>query len=156
MSGLLCVEPFQIAYATNDIDRACAVFSERYGIREFRRLEGQRPAGGHIRVELAWVGPLMYEVITGHGPGMEIFMDRVPADRFVIQHHHIGHLVRDEAQWSALEAAAEAVERPLIGISHNAGFMRSGFVDAPELGHYLEYMLPEPAAIAFFNDVPRS
>lgn len=156
MRGLLTAEPFQMAYATNDIDRACDIFAERFGIGAFRRLEGQRPAGGQIRVELAWVGPTMYELITGHGAGMEIFMDRLPTDRFVIQHHHIGHLVRDEAGWGALEAAAERTGHPLIGVSDNPGFMRSCFVDAPELGHYLEYILPEPAAIAFFNEVPRT
>lgn len=156
MRGMLCAEPFQMAYATNDIDRACAIFSRYYGIREFRRLEGPRPGGGYIRVELAWVGPVMYEIFTGHGSDMAIFMDRVQTDRFVIQHHHIGHLIRDEAQWAALEEIAEKTAHPLLGISHKTGFMRSCFVDAPELGHYLEYILPERAGIDFFNSVPRN
>jgi hypothetical protein len=154
--GLLTAEPFQMAYATNDIERACAIFAERFGIRQFRRLEGQRPAGGYMRVELAWVGPVMYELVEGHGPGTELFTDRLPSDRFVIQHHHIGHLVRDESGWAALEALASRSGHALVGVNHNPGFMRSGFVDAPELGHYLEYILPEPAAIDFFNAVPRA
>lgn len=151
----LAAAPFQIAYATNDIERACALLRETCGIREFRRLEGQRPSGGYIRVELAWVGPVMYEVVTGHGPGTELFMDRVPQDDFAMIHHHVGHLVNGEAGWQALEARAKATGRPLLGISHNPGFMRSCFVDVPELGHYHEYILAEPAAAEFFQSVPR-
>jgi hypothetical protein len=151
--GLLRAEPFQIAYATNDIDRACDTFSSRYGIAEFRRLEGPRPSGGYIRVELAWVGPVMYELLTASGPGSEFFMAGLPDD-FAIRHHHLGFLVRDEAGWTALEGEAERAGRPLQSVSHNAGFMRSGFVHAPELGHYLEYILPEAAGIDFFNGVP--
>lgn len=33
-------EHCQVAYATNDIERACAVFKDRYGIKDYRRLEG--------------------------------------------------------------------------------------------------------------------
>lgn len=152
MPTALAATPFQIAYATNDIERACAVLGESCGIREFRRLEGQRPAGGYMRVELAWVGPVMYEVVTGEGPGTELFMDRVPQAEFAMILHHVGHLVDGEAGWQAL---AQASGRPLLGFSHNPGFMRSCFVDVPELGHYHEYILPEPAATEFFQSVPR-
>jgi hypothetical protein len=152
---LLPAGPFQIAYATNDIERACEILAKACGIRAFRRLEGQRPAGGTMRVELAWVGPVMYELVTGEGPGTALFMDRVPQGDFAMMLHHVGHLVDGEAGWQALEERAAATGRPLIGISHNPGFMRSCFVDVPELGHYHEFILPEPAAVEFFNTVPR-
>lgn len=155
IQGLLRAEHFQIAYATNDIDRACAIFGARYGIRDFRRLEGPLAAGGHIRVELAWVGPVMYELLTASGPGSAIYMARLaPGDAFQIRHHHLGYLIHDAAQWQALMDRADRHDHAMPHISHNAGFMDSCFVDAPELGHYLEYIFPTPAAIDFFQAVP--
>ena len=152
--GLLRAEPFQIAYATNDIDRACDVFRDRFGIQAFRRLEGALPDGGYIRVELAWVGPVMYELLTATGPGSGLYAGRLPDDGFAIRHHHLGFIVQDEAQWAALEAEAGRIGAPLLNKRRNEGFIQSCFVDAPELGHYLEYIFPEPAGLAFLNAVP--
>ncbi|CAM5528515.1 hypothetical protein ACFSUK_30150 [Sphingobium scionense] len=154
-SGVLRAEHFQIAYATNDIDRAQAILADRYGIGAFRRLEGPLAAGGQIRVELAWVGPVMYELLTASGPGSAIYMDRLaPGDAFQMRHHHLGYLIHDDAQWQALLARAEADGLPVPHVSHNIGFMHSCFVDAPELGHYLEYIFPTQAGIDFFAAVP--
>jgi catechol 2,3-dioxygenase-like lactoylglutathione lyase family enzyme len=143
-----------VAYATNDIDRACEIFGNRFGIRNFRRLEGPLAAGGHIRVELAWVGGTMYELLTASGPGSDIYVNRLPSDSFAIRHHHLGFLVHDEAQWAALETDAARAGRTLLEISKTAGFLQKCFVDVPELGHYFEYIFPEPAAIDFFENVP--
>lgn len=152
--GLLRTEHFQVAYATNDIERACELFRQRFGIREFRRLEGAMPSGGHIHVELAWVGNTMYELLSAEGPGAELYMGRVPIEGFAIRHHHLGFLIHDEAQWQALLATVERDGWTLLSKSHTPGFMRSCFVDAPELGHYLEYLFPEPAGLEFFENVP--
>lgn len=152
--GLLRNDHFQIAYATNDIDRACDIFSNQFGIREFRRLEGTMPAGGHIRVELAWVGGTMYELITASGPGSDIYADRLPSGSFAMKHHHLGFLIHDQQQWDALESDAARIGRRLLAKNNNAGFLQSCFVDVPELGHYFEYLFPEPAGIAFFENVP--
>lgn len=152
--GLLRAEQFQMAYATNDIERACDIFRQRFGIREFRRLAGQMPSGGHIHVELAWVGPTMYELLTATGPGSELYVGRLPTDRFAIQHHHLGFLIPDEAQWNSLFAQIENNGWTLLSKNNTPGFMQTCFVDVPELGHYFEYLFPEPAGLAFFEGVP--
>lgn len=152
--GLLRVEQFQVAYATNDIERACGIFSDRYGIREFQRLEGQLPAGGHIRVELAWVGSTMYELLTASGAGSDIYVGRLPAEGFAIKHHHLGFLIPDQAQWDALMAEVERGKFTMPHKNTTPGFMTSCFVDAPELGHYFEYVFPTEAGLAFFEAVP--
>ncbi len=152
--GLLRAEQFQIAYATNDIERARTIFQERYGIKRFQRLEGPLHAGGHIHVELAWVGNTMYELLTASGPGSELYTVRLPADDFAIRHHHLGFLISSEDQWEALLANVERNRWSLLSKSNNPGFMQSCFVDVPELGHYLEYLYPEPAGLAFFENVP--
>jgi hypothetical protein len=155
-NGVLGAEHFQMAYATNDIDQACAFFAKRLGIREFRRLEGQMTAGGHIRVALAWVGTIMYELITASGPGSEIYVGRLAAGpNLALRHHHLGYLVHDQAQWDGLLQSAARDGFAVPYCNRTPGFVQACFVDVPLLGHYLEYILPEPAAVEFFNNVPR-
>jgi extradiol dioxygenase family protein len=153
-AGPLRIEQFQIAYATNDIDRARNLFQDRYGIKSFQRLEGQLPAGGYIHIELAWVGSTMYELLTARGAGSEIYVDRLPTDQFAIRHHHLGFLIHHEEEWNALLEEVEREGRTLLSKRNNPGFLQSCFVDAPELGHYLEYIFPEPAGLAFLESVP--
>jgi hypothetical protein len=156
-AGLLRRDHFQVAYATNDIDRAVALFRDLHGIQHFRRLEGNLDDGGHIRVELAWVGSIMIELLTAQGPGSEIYAGRLPpGDGFAIRHHHLGYLIYDKPAWRSLEAEAERLGRPLLADRNNPGFLRSCFIDAPEMGHYLEYILPESAGLDFFENVPRN
>ena len=152
--GLLLNDHFQMSYATNDIGKARAVFSSRYGIEAFRVIEGKMPAGGFIHAELAWVGSIMYEIVTASGPGSEIYMSRLPGDTFSICHHHLGFLVYDQPGWDALQHLIEDRGFSLLSQNNNEGFMRHCFVDAPDLGHYLEFIFPEPAGLAFLEDVP--
>ncbi|GFE75419.1 VOC family protein [Novosphingobium sp. TCA1] len=155
--GLLQTEHFQIAYATNDIERACALFRNQLGIGEFRRLEGRTPAGGTVRVELAWIGPVMYELLTASGPGSAIYMDRLPeGPGFALNHHHLGYLVSSHGEWDELIAGAAAANFAVPYRNDNPGFLRSCFIDAAPLGHYLEYILPEPAGLDFFKSIPRN
>lgn len=155
--SLLGAQHFQIAYATNDLDRARAIFADRYDIHHFTQLKGALPSGGHIHVELAWIGGIMIELLTASGEGSAIYMDRLPIDAgFVLQHHHMGYLIYGDAAWDNLMANANTNHHAMPHISLNAGFMKSCFVDAPELGHYLEYICPEPAGITFFQSVAQN
>lgn len=152
--GLLLAEHFQMAYVTTDMEEALDLFRTRLGIEKFSRLEGQMPAGGHIRAEFAWVGTIMYEIISASGPGSEIYMDRLPrSDGLHIRHHHLGFLLRNREQWDAVMVKAQESgwsvpyhnDNPLVEVC---------FVDAPELGHYLEYFLAKQAGLRFFESVP--
>jgi hypothetical protein len=155
--GLLRAEHFQMAWATNDMARAQAIFAERYGVSTWTRLAGELPAGGHIHIELAWAGGIMLELMTACGEGAAIYMDRLPTTPdFHLCHHHHGYLLSDLRQWQALMNAVAAGDHAMPHVSHNEGFMRSCFVDAPELGCYLEYLCPEPAGLAFFEQVARN
>lgn len=154
--GLLRAEHFQVAYVTNNIERAKALFRERYGIAEWTPLGGALPAGGQIRVELAWVGTVMYELLWAEGPGSAIYVDRLPkTGGFQLKHHHLGYLL-DEKGWEAMTEVVARDGHAMPHVSHNAGFMKSCFVDGPELGHYLEYICPEAAGAAFFAGVARN
>lgn len=156
-AGLYRNDHFQIAYVTNDIERAMAVFTERYGVKDFRRMEGQLPAGGHIRVEFAWAGGALLEVTQADGAGSELFRVGLPDDdAFAIRFHHLGYFVHDEAGWQALEAEIEKGGVKVLSKGHTPGFLRTLIVEAPELGHYIEYILPEAGGKAFFEGVPQS
>lgn len=147
-------EQFQTAYVTNDIDRACAVFAERYGISSFRRLEGALQAGGHIRIEIAWAGGALYELVCATGPGSEFYADRLPAEGFAIRHHHLGFLVPDATAWDGLQRLIEQQGWKVALRTEVPGFMQACYIEAPELEHYLEYLLPEPAGLDFFETAP--
>ncbi len=154
-AGLLLSEHFQMAYATSDIEAARALFMERLGIREFRRLEGPLAQGGYIRTDLVWVGTIMYELIQAEGPGSEIYMDRLPAgDGLRIRHHHLGYLIHNQAQFDGMLAQAARNGWPVPYRNRNS-LLEVCFVDVPELGHYLEYLFPVQAGIDFFSSVPR-
>ena len=153
-AGPLRAEHFQVAYATNDIERAMAIFRDRFGIGEFRQLKGRMLKGGDIHIELAWVGGTMYELLTASGPGAETFMMNIPEDTFTIRHHHLGFLIHDDAEWNALLADIERNGWRILSQNDNTGFMRTLIVEIPELGHCLEYLYPEPAGLAFFENVP--
>jgi hypothetical protein len=155
-SGLFRNDHFQVAYATNDIERACALFSQRFGIREYRRLEGSTPAGGSIRVELAWAGGTMYELVQSSGPGSAFWNTALPAAGFAIRHHHFGYIVAELAGWEALHEEIRRGGWMVHSNSNNLGFLRACIIEVPELNHYLEFFLLEPAGIAFLEGVPGS
>jgi extradiol dioxygenase family protein len=152
--GLLRNEHFQVAYVSNDIERARAIFGDRFGIREFRHIEGETALGGYMKVELAWVGATMYELIEASGPGTEFYTKRLPEKNFGMHFHHLGYLVHDKAGWDAVEAQVTTHDWPMVINLNTEGFMRYCYVEVPELGHYLEYILPEAAGIEFFESVP--
>lgn len=154
--GIVHAEHFQIAYATSDIERAKALFSDRYGIRNFRRLAGPLPDGGEIHVELAWLGPVMYELLTARGPGSAIYREGLPDSGFAVRLHHLGYLIHDQAQWDALQQRVARDGWDMPTCRANPGFLQSCFVRAPELGHLLEYIHPEEAGRRFFEDVPHN
>lgn len=151
--GLLCGEHVQVAYVTNDIDRACAVFSERYGVNTFTNLDSELPAGGKIRVKLVWMGGTMLELIEASGKGAEFYNERLPADQFSIQFHHLAYLLDDLSAWNELEERIAQEKRSVPFGGNTPGFMRFCYVHAEELGHYLEYFLLEDEGVAFFESI---
>lgn len=153
--GLMRAEHFQVAYVTSDIQRACAVMRERYGVEAFFGMDAPCH-GGSMHVELAWVGGVMIELIQAQGPGTEFYTDRLPKDRFAIRHHHYGYLVPDLDAWDSLKANVERGGWPIVFENHVEGLLRFFYVEAGDLGHYLEYFLLEPGGVALFEGIPAS
>lgn len=155
-NGLLCGEHVQIAYVTNDLDRACAIFCDRYGVKEYASLDADLPAGGNMRVKLAWTGGTMLELIEASGAGTAFYTDRLPVDRFAVQFHHVAYILDGLPAWNELQEriSVDGLSVPFRG--DTPGFMRFCYVWAEELEHYLEYFLLGPEGIAFFENIPGS
>lgn len=154
--GLFHSEHFQVAYITNDLDRTLALFRERYRVTEFQSIESELAGGGWLRVELAWIGGMMIELMQAGGPGSDLYNKRLPADGFAIQMHHLGYLIHDQAQWDALDAEVARSGRTIELKNSIEGLLSWCFVKAPELGHYLEYIFPEAGGVAFLQSIPAS
>jgi len=152
--GLLGREHSHSAWVTNDLDRALAIFGERYGVADFGFLEGDMPRGGHIKVALAWAGGQVLEVIRATGPGSEFYNELLPGDDFAIRFHHLGFVVRDEAGWRALEADIAEGKWEVVHETLTADFIDAYYVRAPELGHFLEYVRPFQAGVDFYAGLP--
>lgn len=153
-TGLFRNDHFQIAYATTDMDRAVALFSERYGVKAFRQLAGPTPAGGQIRMEIGWAGGVMYELLWAEGPGAELFRAGLPASGFAIRPHHLGYHVPTAAAWDAVLEEIERVGLEIVHRTNIPGFLQAVIVDHSELGHFLEYIFPEEGGVAFFETAP--
>ena len=152
--GLLRKDHFQVSYVTNDLERAKHTLAERYGIRQFSSLGGPMPDGGTISVAFAWVGGTLYEIIQAQGPKTEFYNRDLPSDRFAIRFHHLGFLVHDKAAWEQLEREIAEGKWTVAYTSRNSGFMDAHYVEAPELGHYLEFIYPQKSGVEFFEAVP--
>jgi hypothetical protein len=76
-----------------------------------------------------------------------------PAD-FAIRFHHLGFIVHDEAGWRALEADIRNGNWQIAHQTLSGNFIDAYYIDAPELGHYLEYVRPLAAGIEFYARVP--
>jgi catechol 2,3-dioxygenase-like lactoylglutathione lyase family enzyme len=152
--SLLSNEHFQMGYVTNDMAKAEAFFRKRFGVKEFRPTEGDLEGGGRIAVRSVWIGTVMYEIICATGPGAEIYSELVPEDDFAIRLHHLGFLVPDETAWDLLEETIVCGGWTVRQRSDHPGYVRALYVEAPELGHYLEYVLPAPALLERFRATP--
>ncbi len=74
---------------------------------------------------------------------------------FVLKFHHFGYLIPDDAAWAAMERVVASggwhMRKPP---SDTPGFVKACFVEVPELGHLIEFILPREGMIERFNATP--
>jgi extradiol dioxygenase family protein len=156
LGGVFRCDYFQTAYVTNDLERACEVFAERYGVSAWHSLDNSFQNGSRMSIRLAWIGGHNLEIIEAHGPGMEFYNDRLPEGEFAIRHHHLGYLLPDEQAWQDFETEIETRGWNVALADDLTGFLKVKYLDAPELGHYMEFFLLDAGGIAMFEAVPAS
>jgi hypothetical protein len=152
--GLVRHDHFQIAWNTTDMDRALAIFEQRHGVKEWRRLEGPMPQGGKVRMEIGWAGGVMYELLWAEGPGSDIFRSGLPAEGFAVRPHHLGYYVPTAEAWDAVQKDVEHAGLKVVHTTHVPGFLQAIIVEEPDLGLFLEYIFPEAGGMQFFETAP--
>ena len=152
--GLLCKEHSHSAWVTNDLDRALEIFARRYGVGKCTFIEGEGPEGGRIKVAFAWAGGQVLEIISASGPGFEFYNELLPDNEFAIRFHHLGFVIHEEAEWQQLEKELKDGGWPIAFSTLTGEFIDAYYIEAPELGHYLEYVRPFQAGDDFYNSVP--
>jgi hypothetical protein len=146
--GLLGYDKFQIAYVTNDLDRAVDIFRAKHNIRNWTIFDG-----GVMHIALAWVNGQQIELIQTHGAHQPLYDDWIDkAGDFVIRHHHFGYFVYSDAEWQQLRAQLKTDGRALP-MAADTEMLKVIYAEAPELGHYLEYIYPNEKGKAFFESV---
>lgn len=140
----------QIAYVTNDIDRAREIFQSVYGVEKWLSLEAMHGAkaisvyprhGGatEIRVAVAYVGVVQFELIQPLVDPGRLYSELLPADgTFAIRFHHIGLNKETHEAVRALEPVL-ADTHP-IPMAMSSELISVFYADArDQLGHYLEF-----------------
>lgn len=148
---------FQVAYVTDDIDRATAA-DNRFGIPQFSLSRnttietGGGPAQAHFA--LAFLGATQIEIIQPAGGADGVYRDGIRPGTLTL--HHLGCLITDESAWRATLAAleAEGCATPIRG--NFGGLMHYVYADRRRTyGHYFEYMFQTEAGRHLFDNVPR-
>ncbi len=151
---------FQLGYVTPDLDRAVALYGEKFGVTDFlifSSADMNPDAPDPIRVGLAWTGDIMIELIEP-GPDHPLYACAMPPQgEFGIQLHHLGYLVHDEAGWRDALASLEVQGSPVVSTTELPDRLQLVYADArPLLGHHLEIIWLKPGGAAFFDGVPRN
>lgn len=137
--GSLGFEFFQNAYVVRDMAAAKAAFA-RYGVKSFTDLPMPDMGETSMKIALGWCAGHQVELIEAKGPGLELYTDWMKGGED-IRLHHFGYYVNSAEEWAELEALLKAEGREPV-FAGEAEVCKFIYVNAPELGHYLEFVLP--------------
>ena len=157
-NGVYLARFFQVAYVTRDLDHAVQSFQRRYGVKSFEYRRANRfDERTTLDIALAWVGEVMIELIQPSGDGGSFYEAMLGPEKNSTRLHHLGHLVANRAEWDRVVEQLRRDDHPIVAQGHVEGFLSYLYADArQEMGHFLEYILCEPAGQAYFDAVPRN
>lgn len=146
---------FQIAYASNDVERAAALFRDRFGTGAFTILD---PPGDLMRIGLAYAGEMMIEVIQPLNDPTGLYANWIAGiDGFALRHHHCGILVDTAEELAAIRSTHLAAGSAIATEGSLPGALDFLYVDTtPLLGHYLEYVRLDEGGRMMFAGVEGS
>lgn len=145
---------FQIAYATNDVERAAAVFKNRFGTGAFSVFDFD----GVMKLRLAFAGQVMIELIQPINDPTGLYTGWIAgSEAFALRHHHFGVLVNSKDELAAIRAAHVDSGTAVAAEGSMPGSLDFLYVDTTvQLGHYLEYVHLDAAGRAMFASVEGS
>jgi len=149
-AGLPPVHFCQMAWITNDIDQAAALFRERHGTGEFffiRNLEAQL-AGDKIawmNLAVADAGGIDIELIEPLGGDDQVWREILRGDGgFEMRFHHHANLVSSRADLDRLKAEGIAQGFPVSVEGRSTEGPGFFYIDChATLGHHVEYLYAE-------------
>lgn len=158
-------QPFQLGYATTDVDRARAVFAEDLGVTDFlvrppAVVEVETPSGTR-RMELllafAFLGDTQIELIQPLSGDVGTYTDVLPASGYGTALHHLGFLLRGAlSAWGEFRHGLQRSAHQLLFEGAVGDHTRYAYLDsAAALGHHLEYIWWSRERLAWLDDVPR-
>ncbi len=139
----------QLAYITTDVDRATALFRDRFSVPSFQvgeQIVEAQENGAPCRVSLKVAQAMMdggeLEIIEDRGSDTDLFRKGLPRDGgFGLLMHHVQFRITGSYEdWRRYIDAMEASHPPRLrgGVGDD---LRFAFVDEAErLGHHLEYV----------------
>jgi hypothetical protein len=157
MSNILLKNAFQVAYLTNDLEAAVALYLTHYGVGEFAIREMPTGEGGPARrLALAWTGPVMVEIIQIMDTPSPLYeMDFGPG-AFAMRHHHVGHLCDTREHLEQVRAALDDKGIAISWQGERPGNLSFIYADTRAIdSHYREYIWLEEEGQEYFRTIPR-
>ncbi len=156
MSYPLLENAFQLAYVTNDIDRAVETFTSRYGVGAFHIMRDTPDGDGTVHIALGYAGRTNIELIEPGTNGRALYADWIAdATGFVCRFHHVGLLIEDAADWDTMRHSIVQNGSAIVMEGEVPDFAAYLYTDTvAELGHYLEYVRLGAHGQAMFSGVP--
>ena len=138
----------QIAYVTNDLDRALAVWRDQFGVPAFFVFANDTPGlkfshPYQLKIALAHVGGTEIELIEPLNGSAPLHAGPLPADgSFALRFHHVAmRIAGDLADYEAHMASLDPVLHPVVWSGKLGDLMRFAYTDErATLGHYVEHV----------------
>ena len=143
----------QIAYVTNDLDAAAALFEREYATPGFYKFDTMqsgvaKPGDPHLRIALARVGGVEIELIEPLGSTAPLFSQYLPQDRtdLAIRFHHVAIRIEGSLEdWERHRAAIDTRRHPIAYQGGLGDPLRFFYTDErTSLGHYVEHVWMSP------------
>lgn len=146
----------QIAYVTNDLERAMAALRDAYGVPGFFELSNIQPGEDPtdkpvLKIALAMVCGVEIELIEPVGDTAPIFSGFLPAgEEFAIRFHHVATRIDGPlAHWEAHVASLDFVRHPIVFEGAFGDMLRYIYTDeTATLGHYVEHVWMSPEMLS--------
>lgn len=156
--GLISGNFFQMAYVTNDIDRAMDDFRKKAGIESFffgRDAEfdigGGRTCKAHVA--LVWINGVQLELIEPVGAHDHVYRQILTdSPDYQLHFHHEARTLDSIGTYEATKAHVRDLGFDIVIDAVTPGY-RYFYADArPFLGHHVEYFHFSDEAMAYFKD----
>jgi hypothetical protein len=153
---------WQFGYVTNDLDRAIAFMSDRFGLEHCLKLPaggtflaGDEPSEFEANFAMGARGGKIIELIEPVGGVVDFYRNILPADKqeFAVRLHHIATFAQTgDDEWARINALLADANLRFDYTLVIPDRVRAGYVDTTaELGHWLEVCQLQPEDIEFFS-----